>query len=457
MRLSSLKSITRDNVIFEDAVVNQHHNERINIKVNVFNAGTVGENIAKPLVIASPFRFSFGVQPSMNKRGDVVGYTLPTPLWNNKADGSGEPTQKEFAFYEALKELKHICYQYLDDVYGTDVAESIKFPLVEKEGKAPVLYPKLMYSQKSGRIRTLFHSKEESKVDPLECLDYCKVKMSIVVDSIYLGLDYASVQLKVNDVYVHRLPQTQVQPLAVLEEDELEDEELEDGLRETYNKKGEHVGYHFLFPLHSPFSEWGLQKEADFLSALKELRSLCYERVEEVFSTEMAKELEFPMSKDCFLYPKLMYNKDTKEIRTLFYTRDEDEVEEEVEDPLFYLGKRCRVKMAIVIDCILVDETDNVASVQLKVNDVYVEPPLDRVNRLTYLSDDEEEYGVEATEPYWQTSTVSGRCMALVNNLILPDTSGQSIKSLQTKNKLDSCQKEKLIGCNDIPILGDIF
>ena len=49
--------------------------------------------------------------------------------------------------------------------------------------------------------------------------------MSIVVDSIYLGDEYASVQLKVNDVYVHRLPHTQVQPLAVLEEDELEDEE----------------------------------------------------------------------------------------------------------------------------------------------------------------------------------------------------------------------------------------
>ncbi|PFX14853.1 hypothetical protein AWC38_SpisGene20965 [Stylophora pistillata] len=146
MQLSSLKSITRDNVIFEEATTNQHGHERINIKIT----GAAAEAAARPLVIASPFRFSFGVQPSLNKSGDVVGYTLPTPLWNHQRGEASEPTQKEFAFYEALKELKHICYQYLDEVYGTDVAESIKFPLVEKEGKAPVLYPRLMYSQKSG-------------------------------------------------------------------------------------------------------------------------------------------------------------------------------------------------------------------------------------------------------------------------------------------------------------------
>ncbi|PFX11943.1 hypothetical protein AWC38_SpisGene24176 [Stylophora pistillata] len=170
------------------------------------------------------------------------------------------------------------------------------------------------------------------------------------------------------------------------------------GLQKTYNKKGEHVGYHFLFPLHDM-----TRKEVDFLSALKELKSLCYKHIEEKFCTGMADTMKFPMSEDCFLlYPKLKYNKDTKEIQTPFYTKF-DNHEKELEDPLFYLGKRCRVKMAIVIDCILVDE---VASVQLKVNDVYVEPLLDDwVDRLTYLSDDEEEYGVEATESYWQTST----------------------------------------------------
>ncbi|PFX22540.1 hypothetical protein AWC38_SpisGene12926 [Stylophora pistillata] len=128
-----------------------------------------------------------------------------------------------------------------------------------------------------------------------------------------------------------------------------------------------------------------------------------YNKKEEEFCTEMAETMKFPMSEDCFLYPKLMYNKVTKEIRTPFTCKDK----EKDEDPLFYLGKRCRVKMAIVIDCILVNEADNeednVASVQLKVHDVYVEePPFVRANRLTYLSEDEEEYGVEATEDYWR-------------------------------------------------------
>ncbi|PFX19578.1 hypothetical protein AWC38_SpisGene16012 [Stylophora pistillata] len=220
MQLSSLKSITRDNVIFEEAVTNQHGHERINIKIKHAEAAA-----AEPLVIASPFRFSFGVQSSLNKSGDVVaGYTLPTPLWNHQ---EGEPTQKEFAFDEALKELKHMCYEYLDDVYGTDVAESIKFPLVEKEGKAPILYPRLMYNPKSYTIRTLFHTKGGRTYNPRDCRDYCKVKMSIVVDSIYLSDEYASVQLKVNDVYIQPLAQKKVQPLAILSEDEEEDEEDE--------------------------------------------------------------------------------------------------------------------------------------------------------------------------------------------------------------------------------------
>ncbi|PFX20963.1 hypothetical protein AWC38_SpisGene14565 [Stylophora pistillata] len=187
MQLSSLKSITRDNVIFEEATTNQHGHERINIKIT----GTATDAAAEPLVIASPFRFSFGVQPSLNKSGGVVGYTLPTPLWNHQ---EGEPTQKEFAFYEALKELKHICYQYLEGAYGIDVAESIKFPLVEKEGKAPILYPRLMYNQKSRSVRTLFHSRWKNLNPVLDCRDYCKKK---------------------------------VQPLAVLSEDEEEDEEDE--------------------------------------------------------------------------------------------------------------------------------------------------------------------------------------------------------------------------------------
>ncbi|PFX11803.1 hypothetical protein AWC38_SpisGene24346 [Stylophora pistillata] len=428
MQLSSLKSITRDNVIFEEAVTNQHGHERINIKIKhgsltlasaaLMSIGAVPlvPMTAEPLVIASPFRFSFGVQPSLNKNGDVTGYTLPTPLWNHQ---EGEPTQKEFAFYEALKELKHICYEYLDETYGTDVAESIKFPLVEKEGKAPILYPRLMYSQKSGKIRTLFHSKEESKVNPLECLDYCKVKMSIVVDSIYLGDDYASVQLKVNDVYMHRLPHTQ--PLVI----ETPTRKFS-GLRvastvkkiSEKKKSCEHIGYQLPFPLYPSYSNCEVRKETNFLNALKELKSLCRKHIEKEFGTGMAKRMKFPMSKDHFekhpiryLYPTLMYNKDTKEICTPFYTKDDMEYK----DLLFYLGKDVKFKMVIVVDCILVEkesdtEDGEVASVQIKVYEVYLENPTGyMMNRFTNLSEVEDKYDIEATKEYCRNSPPPSR------------------------------------------------
>ena len=101
MQLTSLKGITKNNVIFEAAFTNQHGHQRINIRAK----HGLGEYKPGPLVVASPFRFSFGVQPSLSKSGDVTGYTLPTPLWNPQEVG---PTRKEFDFYEALKELKHI-------------------------------------------------------------------------------------------------------------------------------------------------------------------------------------------------------------------------------------------------------------------------------------------------------------------------------------------------------------
>ncbi|PFX12025.1 hypothetical protein AWC38_SpisGene24086 [Stylophora pistillata] len=421
MQLSSLKSITKYNVIFEEATTNQHGHQRINIKAK----HGLGENKAGPLVVASPFRFSFGVQPSLSKGGDVTGYTLPTPLWNHQ---EGEPTRKEFEFYNALKELKHICYEHLDEFYGTDVAESIKFPLVEKEGKAPVLYPRLMYSQKTEKIRTLFHSKEESKVEPLECLDYCKVKMTIVVDSIYLGDEYASVQLKVNDVYVHLLPQRQVQPLAVLEEDEFEEEEDFEDEETTYKKdefgrrriniKARHgdktgplmiatpfdvssveptwlgcnrVGYHMSFPVWSPFEEQ-TQKQTNFYNALKELKSLCYEYLDKVYGRETAESMNFPMSKaqDQFgfsivqsFYPKFIYSRKTDKINTLFHTRGMTKV-----NPLDYYHKHCFAKMTIIVDYIVIDGDD--VAVQLKVNDIYVEPYLSR-QPLAVLSEDEQE------------------------------------------------------------------
>ncbi|PFX26612.1 hypothetical protein AWC38_SpisGene8725 [Stylophora pistillata] len=204
MILTSCKKLTKDNVYFEDAEENQYGHQRIKI------LGIDGDNKLGPLAVATPFGFSFGVQATYTKDADkltLTGYRVPMPLWNPE---NGGPTQKQLDFYTGLKELKHLCYEHLNEVYGIDVAESMRFPLLEIEGKAPVLHSKLLYSERYKKIRTLFHTREKAKVKPLDYLDqYCQVKMVIIIDSIYLGDEYASVQLKINDVYVKPLPQNQ--------------------------------------------------------------------------------------------------------------------------------------------------------------------------------------------------------------------------------------------------------
>ncbi|PFX17466.1 hypothetical protein AWC38_SpisGene18204 [Stylophora pistillata] len=208
---------SKDNVIFEEAATNKHGHQRINIQ----EKHDCGENAPGPLVILSPLRFSFGVQATLNKAGDITGYSLPISIWDAFED---EPTQKEFDFYAALKALKHLCRDHLEEVYEPEIAGMMKFPLVEKEGKPPILYTKLMYSEKTQKIHTLFHSKEKSKENPHDYLDqYCKVKMSIVVDSIYLTDETVSVQLRLHDVFVRPLPQRM--PLVTISEDELEEDE----------------------------------------------------------------------------------------------------------------------------------------------------------------------------------------------------------------------------------------
>ncbi|PFX29616.1 hypothetical protein AWC38_SpisGene5656 [Stylophora pistillata] len=402
MQLTSLKGITKYNVIFEEATTNQHGHQRINIKAK----HTCGENKAGPLVIASPFRFSFGVQPSLSK-SDVTGCTLPTPLWNPQ---EGEPTQKEFAFYHALKELKHICYEHLDEFYGTDVAESIKFPLVEKEGKAPVLYPRLMYSQKSDKIRTLFHSKEESKVEPLECLDYCKVKMTIVVDSIYLGDDCKATKAHITSTTV----MMQLTDIKKIEDNII----FEKAVSNCYGDKCINIrakhgcgeGKPGPLVIASPFLssfgvqkslkddditkcslptllwEWGVQQnELDFYAALIRLRDLCYEHLSDTYGEFEAEKMKFPLTDERgvdkgqvpILYPKLMKY-------TLFHTKYIPEI-----DPLKYLDQYCKVKMTIVVDSIYMDSFSR-SSVQLKIHDVYVNPQR-LMQPLATLSKDEED------------------------------------------------------------------
>ncbi|PFX12991.1 hypothetical protein AWC38_SpisGene22970 [Stylophora pistillata] len=378
MQLTSLKGITKYNVIFEEATTNQHGHQRINIKAK----HGLGENKAGPLVVASPFHFSFGVQQNL-KDGEISGYYIPLPLWNPE----DEPTRKEFNFYCALKELKHICYEHLDEVYGTDVAESMKFPMAEKEGKAPILYPKLMYSEKSQKIRTLFHSREEAKVDPLDFLDqYCQVKMTIVVDSIYLGDEYASVQLKINDVCKatkHNITSTTIMikltELKDINKDNVIFEEKDYGKKRNHHIKikvkhacGETGPLVIVSPLLHSYLQQNLSVHGDikgysmpvylspydsqeklFYNALKELKNLCYEHIDEVYGKEETERMKFPLDEKeqkeeeearyPLFYPKLMYSESIQKIQTPLHTYTQDETKDKTKVELLdHLARDCK-------------------------------------------------------------------------------------------------------------------
>ena len=216
MQITSINKLTKENVIFHKAVINQYGNKSIKIEVK-----TPGQNRGRgPLVIESPLLFCFGVQKSVDEDGDIYGYSIPTCLWSDYK----EPSQKELDFYNGLKKFEKLCYEHLKNVFGSETAKMLKIPLIEKDERPPILYSKLIFSKKVHKIHTLFHSRGNDKENPLDYLDqYCKVKMSLMIESIYISDETVTVQIKVNDIFVKPLIERQVLVTISPSDDEEED------------------------------------------------------------------------------------------------------------------------------------------------------------------------------------------------------------------------------------------
>ena len=216
MQITSLNKLTKKNVIFHDAVVNKYGNKSIKIEVK-----TPGRERGRgPLVIESPLLFSFGVQKSVDEVENLIGYSISTCLWS----AFKERTQKELDFYNGLKKIEELCYQHLEKECGIETAEMLKIPLIEKDERPPILYSKLIFSKKAQKIYTLFHSRESNKENPLDYLDqYCNVKMSLIIDSIYISDKTVTLQIKVNDIIVKPLIERQVLVTLSPSDDEEED------------------------------------------------------------------------------------------------------------------------------------------------------------------------------------------------------------------------------------------
>ena len=218
MQLTSIQDLKPESIIFNDA--KEYNVKDSKIKDKRIPIETVYPNGAKgSLVIETPFLFSFGVNEKKDQNTNkLVGYSIPVCLWEK----DGSPSLQEEIFYKFLCKLTEICQKHLEEEYGPDLASSLSEPLyykqveyTDKKGKkktkrdasaAPVLYTKLIYSEKAKKILSLFRTKGKQKVNPFNYLNqYCNVKMALIVEGIFISKSVVSLQIKVHECYIKQL------------------------------------------------------------------------------------------------------------------------------------------------------------------------------------------------------------------------------------------------------------
>ena len=89
---------------------------------------------------------------------------------------------------------------------------------------APVLYAKLIYSEKSKKILSLFKTKGKKDLNPFKYLDQnCHVRMALIIEGIFISKTVTSLQIKVNECYVKQLKPRQ--SLLTIQESDNESDE----------------------------------------------------------------------------------------------------------------------------------------------------------------------------------------------------------------------------------------
>ena len=200
MQLSNLENLSKENIIFHEPREFQLKNSNIKykrIKIEMkYPNGKTGA-----LVLETPFLFSFGVNERKNQEtNQLTGYSILVCLWKKDAN----PNKGEQDFYNALNKIHNICQEYLAEEYADDASTSFgeilyykQIEYVNAKGKtkkkkdesaSPVLYVKLIYSDKTKKILSLFRTKGNQNINPFDYLNqYFNTKMALIVKSIYLG------------------------------------------------------------------------------------------------------------------------------------------------------------------------------------------------------------------------------------------------------------------------------
>ena len=218
MQLSSYENITQENIIFNEPKEYKVKDSKIKYKRIPIEV-KYPNNKKGPLVVETPFLFSFGVSENKDRKtGKLVGYSIPVCLWKKDS----EPDNKEKAFFDFINILKTLSQQHLENEYGPDQASSLSSPFyykqieyTDKKGKkrtkvdessAPVLYTKLIYSEKTKKILSLFKGKKGRDLNPFKYINqYCRVKLALIIEGIFISKTVTSLQIKVHECYVKEL------------------------------------------------------------------------------------------------------------------------------------------------------------------------------------------------------------------------------------------------------------
>ena len=238
MQLSSYDHLTPENIVFNEAKEYKVKDSKIKYKrIPIEVKYPNGKKGA--LVVETPFLFSFGVNEKKNQETNkLVGYSMPVCLWAKDS----EPNTKEKAFFDVINNVTTLSQQHLENEYGADLASTLSSPFyykqeeyTDKKGKkktridpsaAPVLYAKLIYSEKSKKILSLFKTKGKKDLNPFKYIDqYCNVKMALIIEGIFISKTVTSLQIKVHECYVKPLKPRE--SLLRIEEGEEEEEDSE--------------------------------------------------------------------------------------------------------------------------------------------------------------------------------------------------------------------------------------
>ena len=160
--------------------------------------------------------FSFGISERKDQETNKIsGYSIPVCLWKKDA----EPNQKETNFLNIINKVLDLCQNHLSREYAENEATSLSEILyykqvenIDQKGKtkkkkdktsSPVLYVKLNYSSDTKKFSTIFKVKGKKEVKPLDYKDkYLNTRMAIIFDSIYLGRNSVSIQVKAHEVHI---------------------------------------------------------------------------------------------------------------------------------------------------------------------------------------------------------------------------------------------------------------